>query len=249
MPVDPCRFLRRLVVDKGNPQRMAFGVHRLPPQHREKSGRRSGGRRRLLNPGDRLRTVHQRDLLVILLILHEKLIPDPVHLDGNLAPGRVQQVIDPVDREIDQKRVGGRDLQLAARFALENLIKVRISRAQRLHRVLPPLMNKVLPQQFRQLRVAPLLRETDLIQRTDIVEVEELVINLHVLLVRPFRKHAGHIRHNQRHMKIFHHRDALVSFLNVEPAHVFIGLDRVADPFCHLRVVQVAPLDGKLRVG
>ena len=69
-----------------------------------------------------------------------------------------------------------------------------------------------------------------------------------MLLLRLFRDETGDGRMDRIGPEVLHDGDALVSLLHIKAAEVFVGFDRVAEPFIDLGIIEGGPFGGKLRI-
>ena len=114
--------------------------------------------------------------------------------------------------------------------------------------IIRPHMIRLKPEQFLQFGIAAHAPENHLIDATELIEIHELIISPDIFCFRPCRNNACHMRGDRRCAKGLQHADTFMSFLNIEPAHVFKADNRIRDAFCaQVRRTQIDPFVRKLR--
>ena len=229
VPVRPAGYLRRAVVDERHAHLLRRGVQNLAEQ---------AGLLALLGH-------HQRDRL--LLRAGAELIAQPVQVGADLGADDEGILVVAVDRQIDEERIAGGDLQKVAAGELVGRRKAEVRRLEVGQLLARPALAGLLAHQLAQLRKAALLGKPDVIDLRILVEVEELVVDAVFLVVGALGQDARDVRLHHRRAEVLQHADALVALDDVELVHVLQQLDRVADAVLDHAVVEHAPLQRELR--
>ena len=157
---------------------------------------------RVLLPEDRLDDIRRRRLADSHRLLDEgificrrlELIPDRRHLPRDLRLAVVADRLRPVDRQVLQERVADCDAHMLAALVLVHVVEVQEVLVQVLLHLIRPRLLQVLPVELRELQVRALLGKCNVEETCHSVEIQELVVNDDLRVVRLLRDQAPHIR-------------------------------------------------------
>ena len=110
-----------------------------------------------------------------------------------------------------------------------------------MNQIIRPGRHKIPVQQSRQTLIAAGLCKLDIVDRTDPVEGQKLLIDRRHVITQ----HPGDIRHDGRIAKILHHRHTLVALLHIEAAKIFSDLNGIVNAIFRLHLIHIHPFAGE----
>ena len=123
--------------------------------------------------------------------------------------------------------------------------KSGINRAEIQFIVIIPDLFRPFSNQALQSGKASLLCKPYVVYFGKLVKIHKLIINLIFLFFCFRRKDTGNNTRNRNSVIVLQNTDPFISFLHIKFIHVFIGLDRVTNPFVYMTCSKNCPLIGK----
>ena len=151
---------------------------------------------------DRLEDIRRRRLADRHRLLDEgvficrrlKFVPDRRHLPRDLRLAVIPNRLRPVDRQVLQERVTDCDAHVLAALVLVHVVKVQEILVQVLLHLIRPRLLQILPVELRELQVRALLGKCNVKEARHGVEIQELVVDDDLRVVRLLRDQTPHVR-------------------------------------------------------
>ena len=93
--------------------------------------------------------------------------------------------------------------------------------------------------QFQKFFVSSFLAEPHITVRRNLIKIQKFIIQTVFQIIRPFRDQTGHRSGNTVSTQVFHNTDSLISLLDIEPVHKFIGHNRILNSVLYLMIVKI----------